>query len=174
MHDKIGNFTILSQPADEMQLDTSQTNDRELKIKLQAARFISPSPTNSENMSKLQGVGDSRNHRGHQANSVMIGSGNQSQMDEYHSPTYASRSRLLHNDSSSVLLTANQLLPPNMLNRSIAMDSVGAESISSQLQSIQMQAFKGETSIKGKSVKRMISDCSKLVNKTRNLSKLVD
>ena len=174
MQDQIGNFTILSQLADEMQLDTLQANDRKQNIKLQAARFLSPSPTNSDILSKLQGVGDSRNHRGHQANSVMIGSGNQSQMDEYHPRNYASRSRLLHNDSSSVLLTANQLLPPNMLNRSIAIDSMGAESISSQLQSIQMQAFKGETSIKGKSVKRMVSDCSKLVNKTRNLSKLVD
>ena len=37
-----------------------------------------------------------------------------------------------------------------------------------------MDAYKNETKIKGKSIKKMISKCANLVKDTRKLSKLVD
>lgn len=51
-------------------------------------------------------------------------------------PNYASQAKLLNNDSSSALLTLNnyqQVAGRDGPNRSVAMDSIGGESISSQL-----------------------------------------
>ena len=69
--------------------------------------------------------------------------------------------------------------PTHFTRSNLALDSVGAESISSQLYSIQMGAFENENYGKkndssSKRIKKMIKQCSNLVSKTKKLSKFVN
>ena len=52
--------------------------------------------------------------------------------------------------------------------RSVALESLGGDSVSSQLKSIQMEAFRNENNRGkgGKGLKKMINQCASLVKKT--------
>ena len=66
--------------------------------------------------------------------------------------------------------------PPAAAARSICMDSLGTESIQSELQSIQIEAFESEKTnhLGQKKMKKMLSKCADMVDQNHKLSKLVD